>query len=97
MFGSLLLAASLVQGGEEGASSGSGGMGDSWTVVGNVPSKEFKIQLHRSAGKFRPENTLESCEYALELGTITEVDLRPTSDGIIVAFHDANFKRVVKK
>src|SRR5690625_837996 len=69
---------------------------DQWTVIGNIPVDEFKIQLHRAAGKFRPENTLESCEYAWELGTIPEVDLRPTGDGIIVAFHDRNFKRVVK-
>src|SRR5204863_4594843 len=29
-------------------------------------------------------------------GTIPESDLRTTSDGVIVAFHDDNFQRVVK-
>lgn len=79
---------------------GTGGSGaaesDNWTVIGNIPLSEFAIQLHRSAGEYLPENTMESCEYAWELGAIPEVDLRTTKDGIIVAFHDTNFNRVVK-
>ncbi|RKX39804.1 MAG: hypothetical protein DRP64_13755 [Verrucomicrobia bacterium] len=64
---------------------------------GNAPSNEaaFNIQAHRGAGLARPENTLESFEWSWGSEGITpEADLRTTKDGIIVCFHDKNFKRV---
>jgi glycerophosphoryl diester phosphodiesterase len=67
-----------------------------WTVRGNVPLNDFIIQSHRGAGELAPENTIEAFELAWKLGTVPEADIRTTSDGVIVAFHDANFKRVVK-
>src|SRR5512138_1889134 len=54
------------------------------------------VQAHRGAGNLAPENTLEAFELGWKLGAIPEADLRTTKDGVIVAFHDANFKRVVK-
>lgn len=55
----------------------------------------FNIQAHRGAGMARPENTLESFEWSWSHEGITpEADLRTTKDGIIVTFHDKNFKRV---
>ncbi len=55
----------------------------------------FNIQAHRGAGLARPENTLESFEWSWSHEGITpEADLRTTKDGIIVTFHDKNFKRV---
>lgn len=56
----------------------------------------FLIQSHRGAGILAPENTTEAFLLAWELGTTPESDLRTTQDGVIVAFHDKNFARVVK-
>jgi glycerophosphoryl diester phosphodiesterase len=67
-----------------------------WTVRGHVPLENFILQSHRGAGELAPENTLEAFELGWKLGTIPESDLRTTKDGVIVAFHDGNFKRVVK-
>ena len=68
-----------------------------WTIRGHVPPEQFVIQSHRGAGTLAPENTVEAFELAWKLGTVPEADLRTTRDGVIVAFHDANFKRVVKE
>jgi glycerophosphoryl diester phosphodiesterase len=54
------------------------------------------IQSHRGAGELAAENTIEAFELGWKLGTYPEADVRMTSDGVIVAFHDANFKRVTK-
>jgi glycerophosphoryl diester phosphodiesterase len=67
-----------------------------WTIRGNIPPEKFIIQSHRGAGELAPENTLEAFELGWSLGTWPELDVRTTSDGVIVAFHDANFKRTVK-
>jgi glycerophosphoryl diester phosphodiesterase len=67
-----------------------------WTICGHIPPERFVIQSHRGAGELAPENTLEAFELGWTLGTVPEADVRTTRDGVIVAFHDANFKRVVK-
>src|SRR5512133_3974819 len=67
-----------------------------WTVVGHIPVQKFMIQSHRGAGELAPENTIEAFELGWKLGTVPESDIRTTRDGVIVAFHDANFKRTVK-
>jgi len=67
-----------------------------WTVRGNVPPEQFIIQSHRGAGELAEENTPEAFELGWKLGTIPEADVRTTKDGVIVAFHDKNFARVVK-
>jgi glycerophosphoryl diester phosphodiesterase len=67
-----------------------------WTVAGHIAPEQFVIQSHRGAGELAPENTLEAFELGWSLGTIPEADLRTTSDGVIVAFHDADFARVVR-
>ncbi len=72
------------------------GGASAWTICGHVPPERFVIQSHRGAGELAPENTLEAFELGWRLGTVPEADLRTTRDGVIVAFHDANFKRVVK-
>jgi glycerophosphoryl diester phosphodiesterase len=54
----------------------------------------FHIQAHRGAGDAFPENTLESFEWSWQHGVTPESDLRTTKDGVIVCFHDPNFKRV---
>lgn len=58
--------------------------------------KQLIVQSHGGAGTLAPENTLESFVATWELGAIPEADLRTTRDGVIVAFHDKNFARVVK-
>jgi len=67
-----------------------------WTICGHMPPEQFVIQSHRGAGELAPENTLEAFELGWKLGTVPEADIRTTRDGVIVAFHDATFKRVVK-
>ena len=70
--------------------------GEEWNVRDHVPVEKFLIQSHRGAGELAPENTLEAFELGWKLGTVPESDLRTTKDGVIVAFHDANFERTVK-
>lgn len=53
------------------------------------------VQSHRGAGVLAAENTIAAFELGWSLGTIPEADLRTTSDGVLVAFHDATFARVV--
>lgn len=67
------------------------------SVASYLPAEEkpFLIQAHRGAGIAQPENTLEAFEYSWNLGVTPEADLRTTSDGVIVCFHDSNLKRVV--
>jgi glycerophosphoryl diester phosphodiesterase len=66
------------------------------TPLANAEEKlGFHIQAHRGAGIARPENTLESFEAMWKIGVTPEADLRTTKDGVIVCFHDADFRRVV--
>src|SRR5262245_15986441 len=67
-----------------------------WNVTQHVPRKDFVIQSHRGAGFLAEENTMEAFELGWKMGTVPESDLRTTKDGVIVAFHDDNFARVVK-
>lgn len=60
-----------------------------------IPRSEFVIQSHRGAGELAPENSREAFELAWSLGTIPEADLRTTKDGVITAFHDSNFARIL--
>ncbi|WP_435016766.1 glycerophosphodiester phosphodiesterase [Tundrisphaera sp. TA3] len=67
-----------------------------WTVRGHLPREQFIVQAHRGAGELAEENTREAFELGWELGCIPEADVRTTKDGVIVAFHDADFARVVR-
>src|SRR5438876_5064110 len=53
----------------------------------------FIIQSHRGAGVLAPENSLEAFELAWQMETWPECDLRTTRDGVIVTFHDADFRQ----
>lgn len=66
-----------------------------WTLRGRVAAADVVVQAHRGMGVVAPENTLETFELAWSLGTVPEADLRMTRDGVIVAFHDETFARVV--
>jgi glycerophosphoryl diester phosphodiesterase len=67
-----------------------------WNIVDHVPLERVIIQAHRGAGFLAEENTLAAFELGWKLGTYPESDVRTTRDGVIVAFHDATFDRVVK-
>ena len=66
-----------------------------WNVRDHIPLAEIVVQSHRGAGVLSPENSMEAFEIAWRLGTIPEADLRTTRDGVIVAFHDNDFQRIL--
>lgn len=66
-----------------------------WNVRDHIRREDFMIQSHRGAGELGPENSKEAFELAWSLGTIPEADLRTTTDGMIVAFHDKDFSRIL--
>jgi glycerophosphoryl diester phosphodiesterase len=66
-----------------------------WTVRGHVPQDQFVVQAHRGAGVLAPENCVAAFELGWKLNCVPEADVRTTSDGVIVAFHDGDFSRVV--
>lgn len=67
-----------------------------WNIVDHIPLERVIIQGHRGVGHLAEENTIEAFELAWAMGIYPEADLRMTSDGVIVPFHDNNFARVVK-
>jgi glycerophosphoryl diester phosphodiesterase len=67
----------------------------SWTARDHVPLEKFVIQAHRGAGVLAPENTVAAFELGWKLNCVPEADVRTTRDGVIVAFHDNNFARIV--
>ena len=69
--------------------------GSEWNVTEHIPRERFVIQSHRGAGFLADENTLPSFELGWSLGTVPEADVRTTKDGVLVAFHDSNFKRIL--
>ncbi|RIK72626.1 MAG: hypothetical protein DCC67_19010 [Planctomycetota bacterium] len=66
-----------------------------WNVREHIPLDEFTVQCHRGAGALSPENSVEAFEIAWKLGAIPEADLRTSRDGVIVAFHDNDFRRIL--
>jgi len=69
---------------------------ETWTVRDHIPVDQFVIQAHRGAGEMAEENSVPAFELGWNLNCVPESDLRTTKDGVIVAFHDNNFARVVK-
>lgn len=67
-----------------------------YNVREHVPLEQFIVQAHRGAGELAEENTLEAFELGWKFNCIPEADIRTTKDGVIVAFHDNHFARVVK-
>jgi len=53
---------------------------------------------HRGGAGHRPENSWRAFEYAVQLGyAYLETDTRSTSDGKLIAFHDAELDRVTDR
>lgn len=67
-----------------------------WNIRTSTPLEQVIIQSHRGAGVLAAENTTAAFELGWKLRTYPEGDLRTTKDGVIVTFHDANFKRVTR-
>jgi glycerophosphoryl diester phosphodiesterase len=67
-----------------------------YNVRDHQPLEKFIVQAHRGAGELAEENTLEAFELGWKLNCVPESDVRTTRDGVIVAFHDNTFDRVVK-
>jgi glycerophosphoryl diester phosphodiesterase len=67
-----------------------------WNIRQHLEPGQVIIQSHRGAGELAPENTTEAFQLGWKLKTYPEADVRTTTDGVIVAFHDENFDRVVK-
>jgi glycerophosphoryl diester phosphodiesterase len=68
---------------------------DDWNVRDHITLTDFTIQSHRGAGNLSAENSVEAFDIAWNWATIPEADIRMTKDGVIVAFHDNNFKRIL--
>jgi glycerophosphoryl diester phosphodiesterase len=66
-----------------------------WNVRDHIPLSQFVVQSHRGAGNLMAENSVAAFDLAWQLGTIPEADIRTTRDGVIVAFHDEDFTRIL--
>ena len=56
---------------------------------------EVSVTAHRGASQAAPENTLAAFQAAIDAGAdAIELDVRLTSDGAVVVFHDSDFRRV---
>lgn len=63
--------------------------------VRDMPIERINITAHRGAGNLAPENTLSALELSWSNGWVPETDIRTTKDGVLVMFHDNNFKRIL--
>ena len=68
-----------------------------WAKPEPVPREKglYRCQIHRGGGRAsRPDNSLETFLWCWGLGFAPEADARMTKDGIAVAMHDRNFRRI---
>ena len=63
--------------------------------VRDMPLERVNITAHRGAGNLAPENTISALELSWSNGWVPETDIRTTKDGVLVMFHDGNFKRIL--
>jgi glycerophosphoryl diester phosphodiesterase len=66
-----------------------------WNVRDHILLDEMIVQAHRGAGDLAPEGSREAFELGWKLGCVPEADLRRTKDGVIVSFHDNDFRRIL--
>ena len=60
-----------------------------------VCKHSFIVIAHRGDHTQAPENTLQSCQNAINAGCdFVEIDLRTTKDSVLVIMHDANINRM---
>jgi glycerophosphoryl diester phosphodiesterase len=76
------------------SASGAASAGPAPEPYTNLMSRPVKALGHRGASGCYPENTLIAIEKAFEEGAVgTEIDTQITSDGVVIAFHDATLDR----
>ncbi|MBR2584426.1 MAG: hypothetical protein IKE64_03210 [Thermoguttaceae bacterium] len=63
--------------------------------VCEIALERVNITAHRGAGNLAPENTLSALELSWSRGWVPETDIRTTKDGVLVMFHDGDFKRIL--
>lgn len=94
----LILAITLITVGCGSSSSGGGGAGGSEPKC-TTPQEMLRCDkvvniAHRGASAIRPEHTFPAYDKALEDGAdILELDVRETSDGVVVVIHDGSLDR----
>jgi glycerophosphoryl diester phosphodiesterase len=55
---------------------------------------DFLNIAHRCGGRLRPEETIEACAHAIEVGAdVLEIDVHRTADGHVVCMHDNTVDR----
>jgi len=68
-----------------------------WAKPAPIPREKglFRSQIHRGGGRAsRPDNSLETFLWCWGLGFAPEADARLTKDGVAIAMHDDNLKRI---
>jgi Glycerophosphoryl diester phosphodiesterase len=71
------------------------GMGLATKILEILSRKPFAVIGHRGAAGLAPENTLASFSKAIEVGSdMVELDVQITSDGVVIAMHDEDLKRL---
>ncbi|QCO67566.2 glycerophosphodiester phosphodiesterase [Luteimonas yindakuii] len=56
---------------------------------------DVTVTAHRGASTVAPENTLAAFQAAIDAGAdAIELDVRLSADGVVVVFHDSDFRRV---
>ena len=68
-----------------------------WPKPPPIPREKglYRSQIHRGGGaNTRPDNALETFLWCWGLGFAPEADARMTKDGVAIAMHDGNLKRV---
>ena len=70
-----------------------------WAKPAPIPRERglFRCQVHRGGGhSTRPDNSLETFLWCWGHGMAPEADARLTKDGVAIAFHDNQLKRVAR-
>ena len=68
-----------------------------WSKPTWIPREKglYRSQIHRGGGKVsRPDNSLETFLWCWGLGFAPEADARLTKDGVAIAMHDDNLRRI---
>lgn len=64
-------------------------------ILEKLSIKPFAVVSHRGGAGLFPENTLLAVKKSIELGVdLIEIDTQITKDGIPIAFHDEDLKRI---
>ncbi len=74
-----------------------GAVAGEWAKPAPIPREKglFRCQIHRGGGaNTRPDNAMETFLWCWGMGFAPEADARMTKDGVAIAMHDDNFRRI---